>query len=40
MELLTEIIKLVTALATLAALLKRDHPTIADDDRAKEDEGR
>ena len=39
MELLTEIIKLVTALATLAALLKRDHTVIADDNRAKEDEG-
>ncbi len=39
MELLTEIIKLVTAIATLAALLKRDHPTIADDSKEKE-EGR
>ena len=39
MELLTEIIKLVTAIATLVALLKRDHTTIADDDTEKE-EGR
>ena len=39
MELLTEIIKLVTAIATLAALLGRNHPTIADDDIEKE-EGR
>ena len=39
MELLIELIKLVTALATLAALLRRNHPTIADDDTEKE-EGR
>ena len=39
MELLTEIIKLVTALATLAALLKRDHTMSADDSKEKE-EGR
>ncbi len=39
MELLIEIIKLVTALATLAALLKRDHSVIADESKEKE-EGR
>ncbi len=36
---MTETIKLVTALATLAALLMRGHPMIADDNRANEDEG-
>ena len=35
-----EIIKLVTALTTLVAVLRRGHKKIADDDRAKEDEGR
>ena len=39
MELLIDIIKLVTALATLAALLRRNHPKIADDGKEKE-EGR
>ena len=39
MELLIEIIKLVTALATLAALLRRNHLMMADDDKEKE-EGR
>lgn len=39
MDLLIEIVKLVTALATLAALLRRNHPKIADDSKEKE-EGR